>query len=808
MDILNILFEITVFSGVIFAATMLLKACLKRRMSPLLHYAVWFVLVLRLVTPVTIASPVRLFVVPAAPQSAPAPQAEPQSYQPPGLPDTGEADTAGTQPQPYVSGVQPRGDTPTETPAPEIPAGLSLPQIVTLVWLAGAGASLAYLAAAYAALRRSFRRNAAQPSKKLTALFERVRADMGVSERVRLVCQYGYGTPSLIFPGTIIMPLGALVAMDDEQLTFALRHELVHCRRGDHIVCILLSVLSAAYWFNPFVWAAFRYMRADMETACDSTVVKGLSRDGKRRYASLIVSLFSRPAYGQLVLGMARPGLKKAAERRVKGIFMNGRSKAGAKLGCALLAAVLLLTCFTTACQPTPDDPAVVNKNDGSLEEALQTSPQPPASYKAAEHWSETAANDKLKIVIDTDVFLPGVTEYPVFKLEPAAFSQQRVDELVNYFAQGKRLHLPHVMTKTDYAEWIVNAKRGDLVDGKYVVTQDSLDWVKELEAMQANAPEDSPLVYTDTALTYKHDLQTGEELTDSGTNHLGVAFDNGRGGDATIYVDNVAKGHNSYTSFSYSAGKLAGDVTESMYSGMLEFGGTEQEFGYTGAGALFDKVEITPEQAAAQADSVLSGLGISDLALVNAEKFVTPSAPAQGGYKLEYARSSGGIPVYRFDGGSWFGGEEPAEYSPPFIEETLTARVSKDGLDSLVWMGVASVTETVNGNAPLLPFETIQQRLKEQIYYKKSFMRDDMYSDLTVTVTSAELRMSYIGVKDTAEQALMVPAWVFKTRLSYRDKASGMQQDYADNAYVLSAIDGGVIEYPREPQEYIDADG
>ena len=34
-------------------------------------------------------------------------------------------------------------------------------------------------------------------------------------------------------------------------------------------VC-LLSFLQAVFWFNPFIWLAFRQIRADMETACDS----------------------------------------------------------------------------------------------------------------------------------------------------------------------------------------------------------------------------------------------------------------------------------------------------------------------------------------------------------------------------------------------------------------------------------------------------------------------------------------------------------------------------------------------------------
>lgn len=69
MNIFNFLFEVTIYSGVIFIAIILLKVCFKSKMSPLMHYAIWLVLVLRLTLPVTIASPVHIFVIPAEPQS-------------------------------------------------------------------------------------------------------------------------------------------------------------------------------------------------------------------------------------------------------------------------------------------------------------------------------------------------------------------------------------------------------------------------------------------------------------------------------------------------------------------------------------------------------------------------------------------------------------------------------------------------------------------------------------------------------------------------------------------------------------------
>ncbi len=63
MDILSILAEITIYSGIIFAVTMLVKKLLGGKMSATMHYAVWVVLVVRLLIPITVVSPVHFFVL-------------------------------------------------------------------------------------------------------------------------------------------------------------------------------------------------------------------------------------------------------------------------------------------------------------------------------------------------------------------------------------------------------------------------------------------------------------------------------------------------------------------------------------------------------------------------------------------------------------------------------------------------------------------------------------------------------------------------------------------------------------------------
>lgn len=482
---------------------------------------------------------------------------------------------------------------------------------------------------------------------------------------------------------------------------------------------------------------------------------------------------------------------------------MNPRMKKAIQAVLLPVIAVALLS----ACQPTPSAPVIVNKNGGQLEQALQKTDKPaesktaPSPYEAPKHWSETVNDEKLTIKIDTDIKMPSVNVYPVIKVEPAVLTQQQVDNLVNYFAAGKKLYKPHVETKSEYKAEIVEAKRGQEVDGKYVVTEDSKDWVKELEKRMASAPDESPKIYTDTNMTYRFDHDQGKEITTGPKAYLDVMIENGDGKDGRISFSNCTEGYYQSADFYYSSYEDKEYLSETDYNTMkqereedIREGIDEGSMGWDGYDVLYGKVTMKEEDALTKAQKVLNDLGIKDMALTEASKTVSKYYPDKGGYELQYERENGGIVGYSdFNGGSI---KDVTQYSPPFTVETVTMTVTEDGVISFGWDGIAKVVETVNDNVALLPFDKIQQALKNQIKYKES-TETDMYGmkDFTVNVVSAELRMGYIGVKDNVKQALFIPVWVFETQCSHFNSVLNTQQTWKGDAYVFSAIDGGTID-------------
>ncbi len=119
------------------------------------------------------------------------------------------------------------------------------------------------------------------------------------------------------------------------------------------------------------------------------------------------------------------------------------------KIIVSLLSAVFIIC--TAACQPTPEQPVVVQRGETEAKINSQYTDEPVEKFEVPSHWNDTIEGEKLTININADVMIPDVNQYPVVKLEPAVFTQQQVNEMANYFSGGNKLYLPHEKTKADY---------------------------------------------------------------------------------------------------------------------------------------------------------------------------------------------------------------------------------------------------------------------------------------------------------------------------------------------------------------------
>ncbi|HZK27229.1 MAG TPA: DUF5301 domain-containing protein [Thermoclostridium sp.] len=80
-------------------------------------------------------------------------------------------------------------------------------------------------------------------------------------------------------------------SLTDREKEYILLHEQMHIRRFDHVIKIVSFFALSLHWFNPLVWIAFFISGKDMEMSCDEAVIKQLGSDVKKEYSSSLLTL-------------------------------------------------------------------------------------------------------------------------------------------------------------------------------------------------------------------------------------------------------------------------------------------------------------------------------------------------------------------------------------------------------------------------------------------------------------------------------------------------------------------------------------
>ena len=361
------LVQVALYSAAITAGILLFRFILKNRISPKLQYLMWWLLILRLLMPVTPDIGLHFNLQDMLLKQAH--QAELPTPAP--VLDVAPASVPNTQPS-YDSvtpAVQPDTDV---APSQHVNPTKSTDwySIVFVVWLLGAIGFLGWLIFVKLRYYESLQHLMAGGPREVYELYDRCCKELGVKPLPLWIVNKSM-SPGIAFFGEPVLLVPLSLCGDESRLRFALLHELTHKKRGDHYMTMLLNILRAVYWFDPVVHFAFSELRSDMESACDSDVLAYIGHEHKRGYLTVILDMFSYDT--EPILGMSQIRSKRMAKRRMKGAFMKNRTSPAFRAITLCIALIMSLCCFTTACQSAPekDTPGI------AAEQTADPSPKP-----------------------------------------------------------------------------------------------------------------------------------------------------------------------------------------------------------------------------------------------------------------------------------------------------------------------------------------------------------------------------------------------------------------------------------------------
>jgi len=337
---------------------LLLLALFSKVLTPRWRYALWLLVVARLLLPAVPSSRLSVFNVGSFSLAA----------KPGFIPN-----------QASVSPITPARTVTTETKVlpekastPVVDAGPVNPTrpkavwtpsfLARWLWLAGVCGYFLLVGYQHRKLAVWIRRQMPVATPRITALVEAAQALAHMRDPLPVIVTnsqcppavFGHRQPRLLIPRTVIDSL------DDRELGLVILHELIHVRRRDVLLNWTGIVAQGLHWFNPVVWFALKRWRAERELVCDAKVLSLLSVDDRRAYGSTLLKLvghFSQTPLAASVTSMFHT--KPEIERR---IIMIAKYQTTSRLAVAvggILVATLCVATFTRAAEKgVPTKPA------------------------------------------------------------------------------------------------------------------------------------------------------------------------------------------------------------------------------------------------------------------------------------------------------------------------------------------------------------------------------------------------------------------------------------------------------------------
>ncbi len=217
---------------------------------------------------------------------------------------------------------------------------------------------------------------------------------------------FGWKQPIIVLPNSI--------KDDQEKIRMAIQHELVHIKRGDYLLQLILSVIESLFWFHPLVHLGSREIETYREISCDQEVLN-VSGVSLKKYASMLYELVPlNRGYGNFSVSMAVQS--STLKKRIETMTYHRIYKTSLKRSLLFLLTMIIAVTVPIACSDLRG-PGAIDESELESMSLVIINPQ----------FEINGINlDKLPKTMEgtgMDGFLFGAEKYGSFLISPIQFS-------------------------------------------------------------------------------------------------------------------------------------------------------------------------------------------------------------------------------------------------------------------------------------------------------------------------------------------------------------------------------------------------
>lgn len=457
----------------------------------------------------------------------------------------------------------------------------------------------------------------------------------------------------------------------------------------------------------------------------------------------------------------------------------------------ALIIWVSLMYLLLTACRPTPEQGAVINKNAGNNPAAAN--PNSASDFDAPQKWTEEARyyNGKLTMKVDADVVMPDTQTWPVYDVKLANYSQTEVDAIVKALVGNAKLYdRSGATTKAELEKrlLVLQLELQQRENGTYKGNSESSieDVRRSIELLKreiTKAPENSGAQEITTQLIYDEGFDADFLFASVQSGQIDALIDIRSGRNLPYSENKITFSKGAYFDTSYNLEEATG-------------------------------VNMTREEAIQQGDSLLKKMGIEGYrcaavkvgvdALPETERSTESLADAEKCWVLYYTKSYNGIASTFEDQSGTFGIKDKGGDAPPAYYDRIEIAIGNQGISSFLWSGREKENGVLTENANLMSFKEIKQSFLNGAKLKYAYIEDAVTPNgqaekWACTVTRIELGYMRVMSGSGLGSYKAVPVWDFFGTIGPVDEDSSYAATSAAGDYTsvmtINATDGSIID-------------
>lgn len=367
-----------------------------RKSPKVFSYALWAVVLFRLLCPVSLPSPVSLLGLLDAPVAESDGITSSVEYVPTNAGGYREIIVKNPVRTEIPDVPVPQQNQQVDVPSPA--KSVSAAEIITYVWIAGM--AVLFLVGVGSDFR--FRRH-------LTGACQ-LQGNLYLVDHIDSAFVAGLFSPKIYLPSDL----------PAKQMGYIIAHEQYHLKRFDHVSKHLAFAALCIHWFNPLVWIAFILSGKDMEMSCDEAVIKKLGEGIRADYSASLLTL----AMGHRIIAGSPLAF---GEGDTKGRIKNMANWKRPRKWVSILSCIVCLTVLA-ACAANPEKKAVISKNDGSFDANIVQSAEESRSLDATESLSfsdtflSTDGSVTFQIAVQNMIKTPSM---PVIEVTPHLLTEE-----------------------------------------------------------------------------------------------------------------------------------------------------------------------------------------------------------------------------------------------------------------------------------------------------------------------------------------------------------------------------------------------